>query len=179
MQRKAGKAMDQFFAGIVPPSEIAGEVERWRRKFRAPRTPAHLTLLAPFAWDQDHKQLLDALRQACAQFRSFTIDCRGLGHFGKAVIFVDVVPNPELMALQAGLARCLEKLGIEPEKRPYHPHITLATRLGRREFDLYQQELIEYNPQYSFACEEVALFKLYIDGKTQRWRISDTIPLQK
>jgi 2'-5' RNA ligase len=179
MKRKAGKAMAQFFAGVVPPGEIAGEVEQWRRKFKAPGTPAHLTLLAPFAWDQDQKTLLDALGKVCAGHRKFDIGCRGLGSFGTAVIFIDIVPGPELLALQKDLARCLEELGIEPEKRPYHPHITLATRLNRSEFDLYKQTLIGYNPQYSFACGEITLFKLYIDGRIQRWQVSAVVPLEE
>jgi 2'-5' RNA ligase len=169
----------EFFVGILPPDESACEVEQWRRKFRAPRTPAHLTLLAPFGWDQGQEQLLDALGEVCAGHRKFAIDCRGLGSFGKGVIFIDVVPAPELLALQAGLARCLEQLGVELEKRPYHPHITLATRLSPREFALYNKELIGYNPQYSFACGDITLFELIINGKMQRWQVSAAVPLKE
>jgi 2'-5' RNA ligase len=171
--------MAQFFVGIIPPNEVACEVERWRREFRAPKTPAHLTLLAPFTLDQNQQDLLDSLAQVCAGHHRFLISCRGLGNFGKAVIFIDVRPTPELFALQQDLADFLKKRGVEPERRPYHPHITLATRLQPGRFALYKQQLIGYNPQYSFACEEITLFRLNIEGRLQRWQIAAALPLKE
>ena len=178
MIRKGWTAMGEFFAGITLPEHIRVEVERWRRQFRAPKTVPHITLLAPFEL-ADVNQLLAAFEYAVKQHHPFKIQSTGLGHFGKAVIYVDIDPSKELLSLQSRLAQTLIEIGIKPEKRSYHPHITLATRLHPAEFERYQQQLVEYQPQYCFMCRAVTVFALVEEGKLKRWYPYADLPLKE
>jgi RNA 2',3'-cyclic 3'-phosphodiesterase len=54
-----------------------------------------------------------------------------LGFFERSgVFFADVGLTPELVALQQLVVTADAKCGFEAEKRPYHPHITLARAKG-------------------------------------------------
>ena len=70
----------------------------------------------------------------------FLIRGEGLGNFGRRVLFVNVELSPELRSFQQDLAEILAEHGIPREKRPYHPHITLATRLRSNDFNKYQRQ---------------------------------------
>ena len=61
---------------------------------------------------------------------SFEIDCPG--SFRKPrVAWLGCHNAPdELFELQLRLGRELQDCGFEPEKRPYHPHVTVARKIG-------------------------------------------------
>lgn len=171
--------MPEYFVAVTLPDQIGMEVERWRRRFRAPKTPPHLTLIAPFQWDLDEQKLIEVLRVTAQCHRPFDILCQGLGHFGRAVIFIDVNPSQALLSLQSDLARNLQEIGVKPEERPFHPHITLATRLRGNQYDLCRVQLMDYNPRYSFRCSTITLFILAIEGKIKRWQEACVLPLKE
>jgi 2'-5' RNA ligase len=171
--------MADFFLGITLPGDFTEEVESLRRRFAAPRTRPHITLIPPFRWfgsDQDlEKVILDSL-QGCSPFE---VTCKGLGRFGRAVIFIDVVLSPELVSLYSNLKEGLKQEGIDDrgKERPYHPHITLATRLSPGEFERYLEELTDYSPRREFPCYGVALFKMQTQGRFRRWQVIKEIGL--
>ena len=76
---------------------------------------------------------LERIRQALGQLPSFdSIRLRfaGLGFFPSArrprVFWAGAEPGPHLAELVAAIEMRLEPLGIAPEKRAFHPHLTLA-----------------------------------------------------
>ena len=76
---------------------------------------------------------LERIRQALGQLPSFdSIRLRfaGLGFFPSArrprVFWAGAEAGPHLAELFAAIEIRLEPLGIAPEKRPFHPHLTLA-----------------------------------------------------
>jgi RNA 2',3'-cyclic 3'-phosphodiesterase len=76
---------------------------------------------------------VEDLRQALGELPSFSpieLRFRGLGFFPSArrprVFWAGVETGPQLAALVAAMEMKLEPLGIPPEKRPFHPHLTLA-----------------------------------------------------
>lgn len=64
----------------------------------------------------------------------FDVAVSGIGTFerrGQAeVLWAGVTPQESLKALHKKVDQVLIRVGLEPERRAYHPHVTLA-RLGR------------------------------------------------
>jgi 2'-5' RNA ligase len=59
----------------------------------------------------------------------------GLGRFeqrNSGALWAAVDPKAPLAALAAKVERTCQSVGLEPERRAFHPHITLARWKGRR-----------------------------------------------
>jgi 2'-5' RNA ligase len=128
-----------YFIALVAPKEINAEVLKWKNFMKeqfdcsvALRSPAHITLVPPF-WMDD--SLEDNLQKVISEFSqnlsSFEIIIKNFAAFKPRVIFVDIIPNPFLQTLHYQLQQFLMKTPIFPmekEERPFHPHVTIATR---------------------------------------------------
>ena len=56
-----------------------------------------------------------------------------LGCFDRAgIVFLDVVVTPQLAALEKSVVAATSRCGFAAEARPFHPHITLARKLGNK-----------------------------------------------
>jgi len=53
-------------------------------------------------------------------------------HRGAGALWAGVEPKEPLAALAAKLERACQAVGLEPERRAFHPHITLARWKGHR-----------------------------------------------
>lgn len=166
--------MAKFFIGVRLPKELEQTCEHYRRRFKAPRTIAHITLIAPFTWEKSREELVEQLRAATRPLAPFQIAGKGIGSFGTRVIFINVNLSAELNVLQENLTRTLKNEDISHDKRPYKPHITLATRLNGQQFALYREELAGFEPEYFFTCKEITLFQLTPES---RWQDCAKIPL--
>ncbi|MGC8839519.1 MAG: RNA 2',3'-cyclic phosphodiesterase [Anaerolineae bacterium] len=88
--------------------------------------------------------IVRALEEACAEVPPLTMEVRGLGCFPNLqrpnVLWVGVEERTgQLLRLQKHVAQALEPLGFEPDRRGFHPHLTLArTARGARPSDLRQ-----------------------------------------
>ncbi|NLA58556.1 MAG: 2'-5' RNA ligase family protein [Firmicutes bacterium] len=172
--------MAEFFLGITLPADFEEEVEDFRRRFAAPKTAPHITLIPPFNWpgtDLELEQIISASIQGTSPF---VVKARGIGRFGRRVIYINVEPSEELLSLYEKLESGLENQDIAAtdQDRSYHPHITLATRLSPGEFNLYMEELKDYNPSREFLCQQVALFKMEVRDRRRRWLIFKQVPLK-
>lgn len=62
--------------------------------------------------------------------QSFEMRLKGVGHFpprkDARVLWVGVDAGPQLLALQRRIADALAEVGVEEEKRRFHPHVTIA-----------------------------------------------------
>jgi 2'-5' RNA ligase len=77
------------------------------------------------------EDLVAALRPAFAAFRPLELAVAGGGTFPPnrpaRVAWVGIEGPPELMTARRHVARAAtETLGLKPERRPFHPHVTLA-----------------------------------------------------
>jgi 2'-5' RNA ligase len=69
------------------------------------------------------------------RFEPFNIRIKGVGRFEQrngGALWAGVEPKEPLAALAAKAERICQSVGLEPERRAYHPHITLARWKGRR-----------------------------------------------
>lgn len=87
----------------------------------------------------------------------------GIGRFeqrNSGTLWAGVEPKPALASLAAKLERVCQFVGLEPERRAFHPHITLARWKGRRTREV--QDYLERNRglcSEPFAIDEFTLFE--------------------
>lgn len=129
--------MPRLFAAIHPPAAIRqrlmlamGGVERARWQSD---DQLHCTLRF-FGEVEGHTSddLLAAL--GSLSLPAPTMRVEGAGSFDRRgrvdTLWARVVPREALAALAARVERAAQAVGLEPERRAYHPHITLARGSG-------------------------------------------------
>jgi RNA 2',3'-cyclic 3'-phosphodiesterase len=94
----------------------------------------HLTLR--FIGEVD-RPLAEDLASALARIRAASFELRigGVGRFDQrnsGALWTGVEPKAPVAALAAKVERACQSIGLEPERRAFHPHITLARWKGRR-----------------------------------------------
>src|SRR4051812_4912977 len=176
--------MHRLFAAIRPPESIRDLLIdamddspdfRWQDDEQL-----HLTLR--FIGEID-RPMADDLAAALDPIRaqSFVVRINGVGRFeqrNSGALWAGVEPREPLAALAAKVERACISVGLEPERRAFHPHITLARWKGRRtrelgsflertrglasdpfevrEFTLFESRLSRHGAHY----EEVATYPL-------------------
>ena len=155
------------------------------RLFVAIRPPEHIRDLLIDAMDdspdfrwQDEEQLHLTLRfvgeverpvandlaDALSRVRSNPLELRitGVGRFEQrngGALWAGVEPREPVAALAAKIERVCQFVGLEPERRAFHPHITLARWKGRRTREV--QDFLERRSALSSEPFEVEEFALY------------------
>ena len=128
--------MHRLFVAIEPPPSIRERLlglmggvpgARWQSDEQL-----HLTIR--FIGEVDRHQAGDiAAVLGSVHHPRFEIALAGAGSFGKrgkGALWAGVAPPDELKALHKKVDQACLRVGVEPDTRAYHPHITLA-RLGR------------------------------------------------
>ena len=140
--------MNMYYIAIVAPEEINQEVLKWKNYFKdhfgctvALKSPAHITLIPPF-WMKDDLEhdLENSISDFSITKNKFEIRLKDFAAFKPKVIFVDVVKSEVLNGLYVSFAEHIfneNKFPIKKDDRPFHPHVTLATR------DLYKKAFQE------------------------------------
>lgn len=96
------------------------------------KSPAHITLIPPF-WlsPAEEPQLLTHLQLLARQCTGFVLTTRHFASFAKRTLFIAVGNSPLLHQLKQAADNLFagnQGFGIQKEQRPFHPHITIATR---------------------------------------------------
>jgi 2'-5' RNA ligase len=130
--------MHRLFVAVRPPEAIRDLLIdamddspefRWQEEEQL-----HLTLR--FVGEVERpvaNDLADALSAIRAQ--PFSVRIHGVGRFeqrNSGALWAGVKPREPLAALAAKVERACVGIGLEPERRAFHPHITLARWKGRR-----------------------------------------------
>lgn len=161
--------MHRLFVAIRPPDAIrdllidAMDVSpdfRWLNDAQL-----HLTLR--FVGEIDRPLATD-LSDALARVRSAPFELRiaGLGHFeqrNSGTLWAGVEPKSPLAALATKVERSCQSVGLGPERRAFHPHITLARWKGRRSHEV--REFLERKGGLSsgpFNVREFILFESHL-----------------
>ena len=145
----------------------------------------HLTLLFLGETAEASVPALAAkLREAFARCPTLDLRLAGGGTFPPGrparVAWVGVEAPPELMTLQADVTQAaVDSLGFEPEKRPYHPHATLARcpdPWRREAIDKFKTALTgPIGPP--FVADHGVLFESKLSPKGARYRPVETFPM--
>lgn len=95
------------------------------------KSPAHITLIAPF-WmrEEQEPQLITDIEIVSEPARCFRMESNDFSAFQPRTIFIDVKNGPELNALKSTTDAFFKEKDykIKIDQRPFHPHITIATR---------------------------------------------------
>lgn len=136
--------MNMYFIALVAPEEINAAVLQWKHWFRdqfgctvALKSPAHITLIPPF-WMQPEleEDLVSSIVTFSQTRKSFEIMLNNFSAFKPGVIYVDVLKNEQLENFYSCFSDyffSINKFPLKKDNRPFHPHVTLATR------DLYKK----------------------------------------
>lgn len=167
---------NRYFIALVPPEPVYGKALALKHHFKevynskaALNSPPHITLHMPFMWSANkEQQLTDTLAQFARTQNSLEIKLNNFSAFAPRVIFIDVVKDEKLEALQKQLKRfCKMELNLfnaNYKKLAFHPHITLAFRdLKKAEFYKAWEIFREKKFEAAFAANAVELLKH--DGK--------------
>ena len=128
--------MHRLFVAIRPPEPVRDLLIdamegvpglRWQNDEQL-----HLTLR--FIGEVERPMAEDLALALCkVRFERFAIRIAGVGRFeqrGRGALWAGVEPRAPLAALAAKVERACVGVGLSPERRAFHPHITLA-RWGR------------------------------------------------
>ena len=130
--------MHRLFVAIRPPEPIRDLLIdamddssdfRWQEDEQL-----HLTLRFV---DEVERPLANDLADALSRTRAqpFVLRIDGVGRFeqrSSGALWAGVEPKAPVAALAAKVERVCQQVGIEPERRAFFPHITLARWKGRR-----------------------------------------------
>ncbi len=132
--------MNHFFA-LPLPEEIRQQIgklaEEWRGMNQLHASwyaPADYHITLKFLGDVDpsrQTELIEAVAPIVAQAAPFEVDLNAVpGAFPNLrqprVLWAGVQKTGPMAKLAGAIDRAMAKLGFEAERRPYHPHITLA-----------------------------------------------------
>jgi 2'-5' RNA ligase len=110
--------------------------------------------------------IFKAIEEPIRNTALFSLKVRGVGAFphlkNPRVIWMGLVDEREaLISLQKQIETQLEKIGFQPEDRPFHPHLTL----GRMKSSRGKEELVERMEEHKeeefgdIPVERVTLFQ--------------------
>ena len=164
--------------------DVAPELLPIRREFHpgavARKLPLHVTLLYPFVpWEECDDAVLARVRRVCGRTERLMFSLGGITTFPGG--FVCVEPEPD-----AGIRALMRALWQEfPETPPYagevddpHPHATLGwSPDGREDQGLADAVRARAAPLLPFPCVVDAV-ALLVEGRLERWRQQELIPLR-
>ncbi len=173
-----------YLVALLPPEpvfshvwDLKQEVHRLTGSRNAVRLPPHITLLPPLSEADEFEGLCTAaLADFAATEATFEVVVDGFAWFGSRTLFVHVQEAAALRAFHARLmAWCAAYLPqVQPEGRPYTPHLTLATRdLPPAQVPELRQLFAERAYAASFAVQSFTLFRH--DGR--QWQARATFAL--
>ncbi|MFH1334248.1 MAG: RNA 2',3'-cyclic phosphodiesterase [Pseudomonadota bacterium] len=80
--------------------------------------------------EEDSLRLVTAAEHTLKNTPSFSIQLTGIDFFpsqqSKKTLIATCPPNPALITLTHAIEQLVQSLGVTPETRPFHPHVTLA-----------------------------------------------------
>ena len=152
-------SMTMYYAAVVLPEDLNKQVLNWKiymlEKYNCKvglKSPAHITIIPPF-WMEEEKenQFLSDIGRLSARIEPFMIETNNFSAFRLRTIFIAVKGNKQLSGLKEAVDQFFgneNPYHIKIETRPFHPHITIATRdLFKKDFNdawsMFQQQTFE------------------------------------
>jgi 2'-5' RNA ligase len=180
---------DQFlyFVAILTPDDVSDPIKNIKNLIKktygvskALNSPPHITLFPPFRWQLSKVEILHtSLRKFAENYKAFPIILRGFGAFRPRVIFIGVCKNESLQLLWQDLSYRMKEdiqLGVGPDKRGFHPHITVAFK------DLKPAIFYKAWPEFKdrpfegrFVADHISLLK----HNGNRWGVVKTYPFKR
>lgn len=174
--------MARLFTGIALPPAVVQKLQTLQPSPMSgiklvKSEQMHLTL--HFIGEGDVK----VYRQALEKLHSpqFSITIESLGKFAnrkETILWAGVRESTELRSLHREMETLLVEAGYQPEKRPYHPHLTLARCDGRVPCEVVEAFLAQPFEPMDIKVDEVVLFSSMLSDKGPRYEREAVAGLQ-
>jgi len=162
-----------YFLAVPIPDEIKLQLGNWvedgkeQNKFKSWVYPQDYHITLHFLGGISSEQLdriHDVLPRFLRAWPPFELSITHYGSFGETktprVFWAGLGQEPALDDLQEKLGEVLSGLGLEIERRPYRPHITLARKWeGDNPFILPEMESVAW----TFLVDQVILYRTHLD----------------
>lgn len=139
----------RLFVALTPPDELSREIHQAAGPLRETELSVrwveprkyHVTMKFIGEVDEGRRDEMEGcLRRVMANYRRpFDVTLDGVGAFPALerprVIWMGVEPTPALRSLKHDLEEAYATLGIERERRDFHPHVTLGRVSGNASAD--------------------------------------------
>lgn len=165
-----------YFVAILAPEPVLSAAEACKADLHqrfgikaALKSPAHITLLAPFHFNPANEHLLtEKLKSVADKSHAFGISLNGFDAFSKRTIFIKVENEPALLTLHENVKVGFSEIPgmkIKAEQQPFHPHMTIGNRDWQNDdfdkaWELYRDQ--KFNA--GFTASKISLLRLE-DGK--------------
>ena len=158
--------MTMYFIALVLPSALNEKVLHWKNFMHQRydcnvglKSPAHITLIPPFWMEENTEaELFHDVAQLAKNSLPFIVRTKSFSAFKPRTIFVDVEKNIALDSLKENVDDFFKPntyCKIKVDSRPFHPHITIATR------DLFKKSFYEAWPVFE---KEIFEEEWIVDG---------------
>jgi 2'-5' RNA ligase len=175
--------MHRLFVALRPPETVRDQLldlmegmpgMRWQDDEQL-----HLTLR--FVGEVERpvaEDLSAALRHI--RFDRFSLSLEGVGKFEKhrhGALWAGIRRKEPLKALNAKIERACQSAGLEPERRAFHPHITLARWKGRvPRLDAYLERYSGLTSE-SWEAREFVLYESHLGHERAHYEAIEKFPL--
>jgi RNA 2',3'-cyclic 3'-phosphodiesterase len=158
--------MPRLFTGLEVPADIGQALSAYRGGLPGARwvDPENYHVTLRFIGDIDEGTATDvyAILGEGRRRGPVTVTFDALASFGgerPRVVFARAVPTSELAGLQAEQERLVRRVGLPPEKRKFHPHVTLARLRDSSPIDVAGYIAMRGQfPKISFTARRFVLF---------------------
>lgn len=149
--------------------------------------PADYHITLKFIGDVDKEDVLNQIREAVQNIANnnylFDLRIHAFGTFGKpsapSILYASVQGNMVLLeTLQHSIEVEMDILGFPMEKRRFHPHITVARRYEKTNWDLDWLSAFSLTyPPLPWTADRIVLYQSHL-GKSPMYEPIDTFPLK-
>lgn len=163
--------MKMYFIAVVLPADLNTKIlaykkwmqENWGCKVGL-KSPAHITLVPPFWMDESlEPPLIKDITLLSTQFTPFEIDTHNFSCFKPRTIFIEPVLTDNLRNLKKETDQFFKthyQYGAKVDTRPFHPHITIATRdLRKSAFAEAWPHFEKQTFEHSFRADAISLLR--------------------
>lgn len=175
-----------YFIALVLPPELNEKVLGFKNYMRehfhckvALKSPAHITLVPPFWMEAEQEEQLIADLDRFSIQEPFTLRSNDFSAFKPRTIFVALHPSAALEQLKKSCddffaSREIYKMKIDT--RPFHPHITVATRdLTKKDFHVAWPHFKQKTFSAEWQAEGISLLK----HNKKNWDVIHTSQFKK
>lgn len=174
-----------YFIAVVLPVPLDEKVQALKQWMKEAygckvglKSPAHITIVPPF-WLNEEKEsrLRSDIEAVAGTVPDFLLTTDNFSAFRPRTIFVALANNEQLNAVKSAADNFFRHSDykIKIDARPFHPHITIATR------DLLKRDFAEAWPHFEHrefreTCKANGLSLLKHNG--QKWDVVFTAPFK-
>lgn len=171
----------KYFLAVVPPTQLATQIDLFRAEWGQPSLPAHITVKAPNSLSDAH-QWLPKVKVFCQDVAPISVRLDGIGQFSSTVVYWRVI-SQGLEALHQSLLTIINPPPAERaayfEGPAFVPHLTLAHLSDGMHPDLllavYKRATEQWLDPVNFVAQTLRVF--CSNGTNQPYEVYMDLPL--